>query len=374
MLFPPTLRDRTPFLQSRSDTARRAFTVLELIVVIGIIAVVIGIIAPAILMVRGAARRAACQGALRKLATAMTSRVESHHRFPAVGNINIADDVQYQSWVTEILPHLVHNRWPGGYAFDQPWNAPANAKLVRMSFPELICPEDPTVKPGQGNLSYVVNCGFAWTAPIDCPATLRSTRTSATVIPLDLDGDGIVCPLLPVAGGSRSDLQLMSASSLFMIEDWPLTAGRERHHRLVGVTDGLTNTLMISENLRAGYDPASESSWATPDVGHVGFVASSYLCEEGVCAEGQVNYARVNDHSKEPYRHEAINGGLRLPEGLSPRPSSLHTARVYAAFCDGHVQALSDSIDGRVYAALLTPQGQLLGGPLAERILNDSDL
>ncbi len=374
MLHHAILRDRTPSPQLEIHAARRAFTVLELIVVIGIIAVVIGIVAPAILTVRGAARRAACQGALRKLATAMTSRVDSHQRFPAVGNIRIADDAQYQSWVTEILPHLVHDRWPGGYAFDQPWNAPANAELVRLSFPELVCPEDPTVLPGQGNLSYVVNCGFAWSAPIDCPATLRTTRTSATVVPLDLDGNGIVCPLFPEAGGDRPDLQLMTASSLFMIEDWPLATGRERHHRLVGITDGLTNTLMISENLRAGYDPASESSWATPDVGHVGFVASSYLCEEGVCADGQVDYARVNDHSSEPYRYEAINGGLWLPEGLSPRPSSLHSARVYAAFCDGHVQALSDSMDGRVFAALLTPQGQSLGGPLAERILNDSDL
>src|SRR5205823_6232188 len=36
-----------------------------------------------------------------------------------------------------------------------------NARLSSFSIPVLRCPDDPTAQPNQGNLSYVVNGGFA---------------------------------------------------------------------------------------------------------------------------------------------------------------------------------------------------------------------
>ncbi len=47
--------------------------------------------------------------------------------------------------------------------------------------------------------------------------------------------------------------------------------------------------------------------------------------------------------------------------GQYPVPSSNHVGQVHVAFCDGRVQAMSDSIDPRVYARLMTPDGMTFG-------------
>jgi prepilin-type processing-associated H-X9-DG protein len=50
-----------------------------------------------------------------------------------------------------------------------------------------------------------------------------------------------------------------------------------------------------------------------------------------------------------------------------------HGGGVHAAFADGHIQFLSETVDGGVYAALVSPAGLLLDGPLAQRVVSSSD-
>jgi len=61
------------------------------------------------------------------------------------------------------------------------------------------------------------------------------------------------------------------------------------------------------------------------------------------------------------------------PEGESPWPNSFHPGGVTVGFADGHVQFLNETIDGRVYYNLMTPQGSRLTGlPLDGGILSDN--
>ena len=102
------------------------------------------------------------------------------------------------------------------------------------------------------------------------------------------------------------------------------------------------------------------------------FFLSPLVCENLVCGAGAVDYWRGNDRGQDVYRVAAINF---LPdtdvavEGRLPWPSSFHRGGVNVVFADGRVQFLSESVDGRVYAALLSPQGTAISGPLAQRVV-----
>ena len=62
------------------------------------------------------------------------------------------------------------------------------------------------------------------------------------------------------------------------------------------ILDGVSNTIMLNENVRAEYDPAKGTSWATPKRENNTFVLSSYVCEGRNCAAGKVDYRRANDY------------------------------------------------------------------------------
>jgi len=80
-----------------------------------------------------------------------------------------------------------------------------------------------------------------------------------------------------------------------------------------------------------------------------------------------VNFALANQGE------HAINSGIAMPEGESPWPNSFHTGGVCVGFADGRVQFLNQSIDGRVYYNLMTPQGsRLTGSSLDAGILSDN--
>lgn len=353
---------------------RGGFTIVELLVVMAVIAVLVAIGLPAVMNARNSARGVVCANNLRNVALALRGNAETMQRFPAAGLYSATGPEQFHSWVTEILPLLEQEPLYKQYDFSQPWDSLTNRPVVSTSLPVLVCPDDISREEGRGNLSYVVNCGFAWTVPLDCPSTLHASGpATATISPMDFNGNGIVCPVDTGTDGRPSDTKIMESLGMFFVENWPLGVGTVRHHRLGMLDDGETQTIMLAENLRAGYDPLTNSGWGSPDIRYVGFLGSGYICTSGRCDVGNVDYARTNLKDVAPYSTEALNASLQLPEGLAPWPSSLHQGRIYFAFCDGRVQPLSADIDGRVYAALMSPNGTQITGPLAQPVLSSSD-
>ena len=60
--------------------------------------------------------------------------------------------------------------------------------------------------------------------------------------------------------------------------------------------------------------------------------------------------------------NEYINGGnkLRREEGGFPFPMSYHPGQIMVTFCDGSVRPVNETIDGTVWAKVITPAGESL--------------
>lgn len=350
---------------------RKALTVVELLVVISLVALLTALLLPAVMQSRERARVTQCSNNLRNLGIAVLGEASSRCRFPGSGYFGAGG--QYHNWVVAVLPRLersdIHSQWD----FDKPYDDPSNKALSRSQLNILICPDDSSTVPGQGNLSYVVNGGVGWTVPDDCPVTFRSalSRTPG-VQPFDLGGDGFASANAPTTSASVRDRAIFFRLGLFFIENWPMAEGNHRHHSLDSVFDGLSQTIMLTENVRVGYDSAHDTTWAAPGPLWNSFILSGYICDNASCASGHVDYTKSNNRAGGPWEYEAINSGLRFPEGEAPWPSSFHPSAVNVVFADGHVRLVSDSIDGVVYAGLVSPQGAGMHGPLVQRLVEDA--
>ena len=349
----------------RRISFRAGFTIVELIVVTAVIAVLAALLLPAVQQARGAARRVQCRNNLRNVGLALIQDMESFDRFTASGyygrNPTTGDGQHQFNWVVQVLPYLEQGPLAAKWNKDLPLDDPGNQALTAIHIPVLTCPDDITTS-RQGDLSYVVSGGIGFTVKYgngvrDCPVDPSSGQA------LDLNRDGIACPPTASSDASPSDREWFARFGVFFLETWKWDVST-RHHNPASIQDGMSNTFLATENVRVGYNPAkpNDGGWAAVLAYQQSFFIGN-PCQNSNCSTGPIKYSLSNAGSN------AINSGLMSPEGSSAVPNSFHPGGVHMAFCDGRVVFLSQNIDGAVYAALASPQGQqMLGTPFEQPI------
>ncbi len=329
---------------------RRAFTLIELLVVIAIIAVLIALLLPAVQAAREAARRSQCVNNLKQIGIGLHGYLTVHDAFP-IGRVCSHISGQGNVW--------------GGHAMFLPF---IEQQAIFNSFNFNLSPDiDPANTTGGGIYIGIFLC------PTDLPPAVIQAPYSEHNYLLSTGNQYTILnnPTPPLAG---------SPNGMFY---------ENVSVRPAMITDGLSNTVAISETVRSqpsgpssglnGFAITGNNSTTAPPL-------SNYADYQRICLSNppQFQVSRGNkwnygspgnntyNHIRPPNdKRSDCRGGL--PHSIRSDPTwgwlslniaarSRHPGGVNSLLADGHVQFVKDSINPATWQAL----GSVNGGEVVD--------
>jgi len=324
-------------MRIRSLARRSAFTLIELLVVIAIIAILIGLLLPAVQKVREAAARMECQNNLKQMGLGLHSYHDNNRRLPPGAAADqppwgVATGGWGANWHIFIMPQIeqgnIYNRllFNGGSG----WGASANnncAVINNIVIPIYRCPASPLPEfcssPHDGS-SKVQLSSYVGIAGATQAALPTETRIS----------NG--------GGGQFSFGGMLYQNSKVTLPQ-------------VTAQDGLSNTLMVSENGNF-MTTTSGAKMAWTAGGPHGIIIGVSTTSDNSQGDRAFNITSVR------YAINTLTGwtdnsggtGVGSNTGHNIPLSSGHTGGVNALFGDGHVAYLTNGIPLGILGLLAT--------------------
>ncbi len=346
--------------------ARRhgAFTLVELLVVLAIMAVLIGLLLPAVQKVREAANRMACASHLKQLGAALHNYHGTYQCFPPGIVADPTGDIQDAngSGFIYLLPFLeqehLRNLWTPGVA----WYERPNFQAVTTPVPLYFCPSNRTT--GQIDLQFLVP--FAG-RPLPNPAACDYLFSKGT--------NAAVCPVTQVPGPARGVFDVNTRTRLADITDgtshtFAIGEGTGNHPRY-RIRHYYPDTT-VARDLFPGQPQLIDQSWSA------GATSTRKLRSTGFLHGSSLGITAVRG-GFQPVWDEPMNRPLVLPamdygagctnQGMEAGKyatisgfRSLHPGGCNFLFGDGSVRFVSETVAPATYRALST----MAGGEIVE--------
>lgn len=282
----------------------RAFTLVELLVVIAIIGILVGLLLPAVQAAREAARRMQCSNNLAQLGLAANNFEFTYGTLPS-GVVNETGPIRYEpignhtSWTVRLLPYIEQSYAYEEYDQDLGAYASENDPVRQLRISSFQCPSSPD------SYQYYRSGSDETYFPTTNYVGIHHSEES----PIDVTNNGV----------------LFLNSKLKMSE----------------IKDGLTHTILISEKRGSG--------------DQLGWVSGT---RDSLRNTSVINFARLRltrEQRMEKDKAPLAVGSLEVG-GLG----SYHTGGVNAVFVDGAVRFLSESVDPEILKNLGNREDRVL--------------
>jgi prepilin-type N-terminal cleavage/methylation domain-containing protein len=347
---------------------RSGFSLIELLVVIGIIAVLIALLLPAVQFAREAARRSECQNNLKQIITALNNYETSHKVFPPGGvfradwnNPTVCTGTdQYctlnqsrhsevgPSFLLLILKELENANIYNAFNTALPLRAIENTTTTTQGIEVFICPSDFSGK---------------------------KEFTTASNPPLSLTGalrKGNYGGFWGAAGADHDLIFVKKPAQLVGV------FGPNSNTKPKDIRDGLSNTAFVSEMLSNLADNDCRGAWSLPVMGAAALAARTddpnpdrHLTPNKRPADGSgdlIPFCNPLNNVPMPctaVANEALPALQPIATRANPRlslqgaaPRSWHSAGVLVAMGDNSVRFVSDQIRSDIWQKVLTIKNQ----------------
>jgi prepilin-type N-terminal cleavage/methylation domain-containing protein len=310
----------------KSLGSRRGFTLVELLVVIAIIGILVGLLLPAVQAAREAARRMQCSNNLKQIGLALHNYNSTYSSMPAGSNgLPNAAGTNFNghgwTWHASILPFIeqgtLYNAIQGADGMgnergDQNTGKPLVVRDTTLSI--FLCPSQPDVRTGSQKNGYQ-------------PSNYNGNMGTR----IGNGNDNCICTGIATLTDMRTKpWGCMNGNGVFYVQS---------RTKFGDVTDGLSNTIFVSEVPDSGGDAMG------------GFNAG---CDRRVMFSNGADSnppTEMSEYLIGAEGNDPINGGSEEAAG------SWHVGGAQFAMGDGSVQFLSENMDMATYQALSTRAG-----------------